>query len=195
MANRLIPASNEKAKEIKKMLPLAKNSIESKRIMIMCVYIWGKNVAETKEILNVSSKTVEENIQRYIDDESWFYKTNYKWRQLTNERKVLEFEVTEMIEKAAREKENVDILDVNKSINRKYGMQKLDYHQTRWLVRRVINANYQKPYVKNHKQPEGAKEILNERFTDALLEIWTKTNTIDGQDIKNKKTKNWGIIT
>ena len=76
-----------------------------------------------------------------------------------------------MIVKAEKEEENIDILDVNKSINKKYGMQKLDYHQTRWLVRRAINANYQKPYVKNYKQPEGAKEILNERFTDALLEI------------------------
>lgn len=194
MANRLIPANENKVKELKKLLPLAKNSFESKRIMIMCVYMWGKNIWETRAIMNVSSKTVEENVHRYNKDEIWFYKTHYTWRKLTKEREELQSDVHALIIESENTESNIDILDVSRTINRKYWIQKLDYHQARWLVRRALHANYQKPYVTSHKQSENAKELFEASLNDWVICIWSKTKTFDEESVKNKKTKFIGII-
>ena len=191
MAKRLIEANIEESKNTKKLLNECKNSVESKRVMIMVVYLWGSNTTETRKSLQVSSWTVEKVVRLYIANKTSFYKTNLKWRQLTDDKKELLWKISWMIIKSNKAEENIDILDVNRTINREYGMQKLDYHQTRWLVRKVLDANYQKPYVKNYKQPDNAEQILNDRLTKALIDVWSKTNTIDAEDIKNKKTKFW----
>ena len=187
MAKRLIEANIEESKNTKKLLNECKNSVDSKRVMIMVVYLWGSNTTETRKSLQVSSWTVEKVVRLYIANKTSFYKTNLKWRQLTDDKKELLWKISWMIIKSNKAEENIDILDVNRTINREYGMQKLDYHQTRWLVRKVLDANYQKPYVKNYKQPDNAEQILNDRLTKALIDVWSKTNTIDAEDIKNTK--------
>lgn len=191
MSKRLIPADQQIAKKLKSMLPEAKNSIESKRIMIMVVYMWWANMPETKKILKVSSSTIEKTVRRYLINQEWFYKTNLKGRQYSDEKKILLSEITELIKESDAKEENIDILDVNRTINNKYWMQKLDYHQTWSLVRGALKMNYQKPFVKNIKQPINAQEILMERFTEAIIHIWLETKTLDEKDILNKKTKFW----
>jgi hypothetical protein len=49
--------------------------------------------------------------------------------------------------------------------------------------------------VTNHKQPENAKEIFEERLTEWILHIWIQTKTFDEKNIKNKKTKFERITT
>ncbi|MCS6983250.1 MAG: hypothetical protein NZL83_03670 [Candidatus Absconditabacterales bacterium] len=139
MSKRLIPARNEKVQELKKILPCAKNSLERTRIMIMCVYMGGKNIAETKaetkKYLTFYQKLVKNIYQRYLmksdvirhiihEDNGQMKKRDENLRELKCEKKL-------------KEKKTIDIRDVNKGINKKYGMQKLHYHQTWWLVKKA----------------------------------------------------------
>lgn len=191
MSKRLIPADKETAKKIKAMLPKASNSIEHKRIMIMVVYMWWENMTQIQKILKVSGETVKKTVQKYIANQETFYKTNLKWRQYSPEKKKLLIEISDLIKKSEKENENIDIPDVNRIINNKYWIEKLNYHQTRSLVRRGLNMNYQKPFVTNIKKPTNAEEILMERFTEAVVKVWLETKTLDENGILNKKTKFW----
>jgi transposase len=193
MSNRLLPVDHQIAKNLKAMLPKAKNSIETKRITIMVIYMWWANIPTTKKILKVSSSTVENTVKKYIIDQENFYKTNLKGRQYSDEKKVLLAEISELVKKSDKDNENIDIPDVNRIINKRYWIEKLDYHQTRSLVRSVLKMNYQKPFVTNIKKPTNAEEILMERFTEAVIKVWLETNTLDEKDILNKKTKFWVI--
>lgn len=194
MSNRLIPADNKISKKIKAMLTKAGNSIETKRIMIMIAYMWWENMTQIQKTLKVSGETVKKTVKRYIADQETFYKTNLKGRQYSEEKQKLLNEINELITESEKKKENIDIIDVNRIINKKYWIEKLNYHQTRSLVRRTLKMNYQKPFVTNINQPSNAQEMLMDRFTEALAQIWLATNTLDEKDILNKKTKFWDFI-
>ncbi len=194
MSFRKIPVNIEEVKRLKKELKNAKNSIETKRITILISYLWWLNIRQVVKALQVSSSTTEIVINKYIEDPHKFYLTNLKWKQMTKEKEDLKNEVSTLIVEANKKEENVDILDIQRTINKKYWVEKLNYHQARSLVRKCLKSNYQKPYVTNHKQPENAKEIFEERLTEWILHIWSQTKTFDEENIKNKKTKFGRII-
>lgn len=188
---RLLPQNISETKRLKTILKDAKNSVESRRIMIAIVYMGGKNMEETCSALQTSFWTVSTTMRAYKKDKVSFYKTAFKGRMLSKEKIELKNEVEKMIIEAETKQENIDIQDVRRIINKKYKKEILTYHQAWSLVRMRLRSNYQKPYVKSHKQPENAEDILKERFTEALIKIGLEEKLIDGRDIKNKKTKSW----
>lgn len=190
MRQRKIIANTEEAKKLKTIIKLVKNNTEINRINIMIIYLWWKNTTETRKILQVSSRTVEETVDRYLHDKDNFYKTNFVWRLLSNEKKELIEEVKNIVIKSTENEENLDINDVLKIINSKHKKEVLNYRQTWNILRNNIKCNYQKPYVKNYKQPENAKEILQSRLHDAIIQIWEKEWIVFTTCDNNKKTRN-----
>ncbi len=195
MSFRKIPVNLEEVKRLKKEIKNAVNSIQIKRITIMISYLWWLNMNKTVKALKISSRTIENTINKYMEDPQKFYLTNLKWKQMTKEKEELKNEVNTLITETNAKEENIDILDIQRIINKKYWVEKLNYHQARSLIRRCLKSNYQKPYVTNHKQPENAKEIFEERLTEWILHIWIQTKTFDEKNIKNKKTKFERITT
>ena len=191
MANRKIPANIEEAKSLKNLIKLSKNNTEINKINIMIVYLWWKNTTETRKILQMSSRTVEDTISKYLLDKKNFYKTNFVWKSISKEKEKLKIEIQEMISNCKEKQENLDINDIRSIINKKYKKEVLTYSQARSLIRKDLKCNYQKPYVKNYKQPEGSKKILNERLWDAIIDIWEKEGAVFVEDINNKKTRIW----
>ena len=187
---RLLPVDIEETKVLKQQLNVAKNNVERKRITIAILYMWGESMEEVSVSLHVSFWTVSWTMRAYKADKDNFYKTKFKWRKLSKEKEKLTIEVKSIIETSNKNSENLDIQDVRRMINRKYQKEVLTYHQAWELIRKKLHSNYQKPYVKSHKQAENAEEILKERLTQAVVEVWVAEKlVIDGKDIKNKKTK------
>ena len=195
--NRKIPVQKDKVKELKKIFKNTKNTVESKRLNIMIVYLGWENSERTSEILWVSKSTVQTTINRYINDPKFFYKTKYKGKIETNDRKELKRETKKIVESMIDKAENPDINKIVRAINRKYKKKNkwepiINYHWMRWILRKNFKYNYQKPFVKNNKQPENAEDIVKERLTESIIEIQVEENIdVDNVAIKNKKTKFW----
>jgi hypothetical protein len=154
----------------------------------MIVYLWWKNTKKTAETLAISEWTVNWALKSYCKNKNTFFKTNYQWRMISQENQKLLDEAKKVISDSSKSWEQIDIMDVKDRVNRKYKKEVLNYRKTWWLVRKILECNYQKPFVKNHKQPEYAKEILSGRLRKALTTIWIKERVIDAESIKNKKT-------
>ncbi len=197
--NRKIPVQKDTAKQLKKMLKCSNNSTELKRINIMIVYLGWENSSRTSEILWVSKWTVQNVITKYVNDPKWFYKTNYKGKIETEERKELKKKTKDLVETMLSKEENPDINKILREINRIYSKKNkgepiINYHWMRRILRKYFKYNYQKPFVKNNKQPENAEEIVKERLTEAIIEIQVEENfDVDTVAIKNKKTKFWEV--
>jgi len=191
---RRVPVNKVKVKELKLLLKNCKNSTEQKRIQIMVVYLWWKDSSITANILNVSKQTVQNTIDRYMEDEDNFYKTNYKWKIETKERKKLKLEVKELVEEWIEKEKFHDINGILRTINKRYDKEVTNYHWMRWIIREALGYNYQKPFVRNKKKPEYAKEIIKGRLTKAIIKVWLNELDVDSFAIKNKKTKFWEII-
>ena len=190
MLRRKIEVNPEEVKRLKKELKNAKNSIESKRIMIMITYLWWKGMRQTARILNVSTDTVEKTVNRYIKDKYNFYKTNYRWRKVSEKSKRIMRKLNKLVEEKINKWEYVDIKDIEKEYNRK-NEEKLSYFKIWWYLRRRLRYNYQKPYIKDKRQPEQAEEILKWRLTKEIIRIWIEEREIDAYAIKNKKNIFW----
>lgn len=186
---RKVLVDNTKAKEIKSLYIDCKNDVERKRITIMSVYLWWKDTKKTAKILWISVWTVTSTIALYIQDPEWFYKTNYKGKIVSKERKELKEAVKEYVEKKIDSMENIDINWVLRDMNRKYKKEVTTYNWMRWILRKDQQYNYHKPFVINQKQSEYAEEIIKWRLTKSILEVALEENNIDAQSIKNKKTK------
>lgn len=188
---RLIPVDVNAAKELKNLLKEAKNNAERKRINIMAVYLWWQWIEAVSKILHVSMWTVSLLANKYKECRKDFFRTKYVWRKRTPEREKIKEEIEELIKQAKEKDENLDIMDIRDMINKKHKEEVLTYHQAWEFTRKVLNLNYQKPYVRNHKQAENAKEILQERLTEAIVKVGEERKIIDAWAIKNKKTKIW----
>jgi hypothetical protein len=178
-----------KAKEVKNLLKLCKNDIERKRITIMSVYLWWKDTDKTASILWVSVWTVTRTIALYIEAPEWFYKTSYKGKIVTDERKKLKEEVKAYVEKKIENMENIDINWVLRDLNKKNNKETTTYNWMRRILRKNLNYNYHKPFVTNQKQSEHAEKVVKWRLTKAILEVALEEKNIDAESIKNKKTK------
>ena len=187
---RLVEINKEEAKELKKKLKEAKNSVEAKRIMIMINYLRWSNTDKVVKNLWVSKWTVLNTIHAYIKDKENFYKTNFTWKRASNKSKKIKERIKDIIEDKLNKWELVDIKDVEEEYNKK-SEEKLEYHQVWWYIRKVLWYNYQKPEVKDKRQDEHAKEIFKWRLTKAIIEIWIEEKKIDAYAIKNKKTIFW----
>ena len=184
----------EKAKKVQKLISKCKNNTERKRVMIISIYLKWKSIEETVKILSSSTKTVCETIGLYQEDQEWFFKTNYKWKIESKNRKELKLEIKEFVDKKIEKQENIDINEVLRHINRKYNQEILNYNWIWWLLRKRFKYNYQKPFVTNKKKSKHAKEIIKWRLTKTIIEIWKEEFDVDAVTIKNKKTKFWEII-
>ena len=194
MTKRKIAPNPEEVKRLKKELKNAKNSIESKRIMIMITYLWWKGMNQTSKILSTSSDTVKKTISRYIENKYDFYKTNYTWRKTSEKSKKIMNELNKLVEEKINKWEYVDIKDIEKEYNRK-NKEKLSYFKVWWYLRERLWYNYQKPYIKDKRQPENAEEIAKWRLTKEIIRIWIEEKEIDAYAIKNKKNIFWENIT
>lgn len=191
--NRKVPVQPTEVKRLKKLLKECKNSTENKRINIMIVYLWWKDNNKTSKILWVSKATVSKTIDRYIKDKKTFYKTNYKWKIETTERKQIKKEAKEIAEKMIENNENPDINWILRRINQKHQKEVLTYHWMWRILRKRHKYNYQKPFVKNKKQSKHAEKIVKWRLTKAVIEVQMEENIdVDPVAIKNKKIKIWG---
>jgi len=192
---RKIPVDKEKAKALKKLLKICKNSIEQQRVSIMIVYLWWKSTGEVSKILWVSKWTVQAATDKYLIDKENFYKTKYKGKIEKKERISLKEEVKEYIEKNIEEGEHIDINTVLRYINKKHNKEVIDYHGMWRIIRSWYWYNYQKPFVRNKKQSDHAKEIIKGRLTKAIIKVWIEERDIDASAIKNKKTKFWEVTS
>jgi hypothetical protein len=77
-------------------------------------------MTQIQKTLKVSGETVKKTVKRYIADQETFYKTNLKGRQYSEEKQKLLNEINELITESEKKKENIDIIDVNRIINKKY---------------------------------------------------------------------------
>jgi len=71
----------------------------------------------------------------------------------------------------------------------------LSYFKVWWYLRERLWYNYQKPYIKDKRQPENAEEIAKWRLTKEIIRIWIEEKEIDAYAIKNKKNIFWENIT
>jgi hypothetical protein len=193
MSNRKLPIDKEESKRVRGMLSQCKNSVERLRVMIVATYLWGKNTAETYASLWTFQSTVVKVIQQYVEDKDWFYKTKYKWKKTSEKNQKLKEDIKRYIEKWIEASNPIDINDVRKAMNKKYGEDVINYVQCRSIIRQHFKYNYQKPYVTSRKQPEHAKDIAEWRLRKAIFRIGIEEKKIDAQAIKNKKTKFWGV--
>lgn len=184
---RLLEINKEEAKELKKKLKEAKNSVEAKRIMIMINYLRWSNTDKVVKNLWVSKWTVLNTIHAYIKDKENFYKTNFTWKRASKKSKKIKERIKNIIEDKLNKWELVDIKDIEEEYNKK-SEEKLEYYQVWWYIRKVLWYNYQKPEVKDKRQDEHAEEIFKWRLTKAIIEIWIEEKEIDAHAIKNKKT-------
>lgn len=191
---RKLPMNKESVKLLKKVMKDCKNTVEQQRVNIMIVYLWGKNISETTEILWVSSWTVQSTINKYIKNKDNFHKTKYKGKIETKKRIELKSEVKEFIEKNMDEWEHIDVNTVLRKVNKKYWEEVIDYHGMWWIIRKWFWYNYQKPFVRNKKQSEHSEKIFKGRFTKAVIKVWIEEKDIDAYAIKNKKTKFGKVI-
>jgi len=186
---RKIPVNIEEVKKLKLLLKNCKNSVEQKRVQIMIVYLWWKSADNTAYILNISKWTVQNVTDLYIKDKENFYKTNYKWKVETEERKKLKLEVKELVEEWINKNKFFDINGILRTINKRYNKEVTNYHWMRWIIREALAYNYQKPSVRNQKKPKFAEEIIKGRLTKAIIQVWLKEVDVDSFAIKNKKNK------
>lgn len=184
---RLLEINKEEAKELKKKLKEAKNSVEAKIIMIMINYLRWSNTDKVVKNLWVSKWTVLNTIHAYIKDKENFYKTNFTWKRASKKSKKIKERIKNIIEDKLNKWELVDIKDIEEEYNKK-SEEKLEYYQVWWYIRKVLWYNYQKPEVKDKRQDEHAEEIFKWRLTKAIIEIWIEEKEIDAHAIKNKKT-------
>lgn len=180
-----------KAKELKKELKKAKNSVEAKRIMIMINYLSGNNTDEVVKMMIVGKSTVMNSINRYIKDPENFYKTKFTGKRRTKESNMIVKKIDKIIKKKEENKEYMDINDILEAYNRSSKGKKISYRKCWEIVRKVLRYNYQKPYIEDTRQSEYAKEILSGRLRKAITKIGIEEKLIDADDIKNKKTKFW----
>ena len=84
--NRLLSINKEEAIRLKNELKYVKNSIESKRINLMIVYL-STNISWNKvwDMLKISHWTVSNTIKEYIKDPEKFYKTNFTGKRRTKD--------------------------------------------------------------------------------------------------------------
>jgi len=190
---RKVPASKIKAKELKLLLKNCRNSIEQKRIQIVITYLLWNDIENTTKILWVSIRTVQKVVDLYSKDETNFYKTNYKWKIETEERKNLKSEIQELVEEWINKNSFFDINNILRTINKKHNKEVTNYHWMRWIIRKYLDYNYQKPFVTNKKKPKFAEEIIKGRLTKAIIKVWLNEFDIGSSAIKNKKTKFWEI--
>lgn len=184
---RKLPKDTEKAKELKKRLKECTNSIESKRMNIMIVYLNWSNVVEVQNTLWVSWYTVIQTINRYIEDQDNFYKTKYPWRPKSNEWKTIEERINKIIVDAYEKWEYLDIHWIQERYNKKYKKSKiLNYRQTWTVVRERLKYKYQKPYIVDKRKPENAEKIVKERIREAIEKV-AKKEWIEVKRLKNKK--------
>jgi hypothetical protein len=162
--------------------------------MIMITYLWWKGMNQTSKILSTSSDTVKKTISRYIENKYDFYKTNYTWRKTSEKSKKIMNELNKLVEEKINKWEYVDIKDIEKEYNRK-NKEKLSYFKVWWYLRERLWYNYQKPYIKDKRQPENAEEIAKWRLTKEIIRIWIEEKEIDAYAIKNKKNIFWENIT
>ncbi len=192
---RKIPADKNKAKEVKRLLKECKNTIEQKRVNIMVVYLWWADMAWVYKALWGSKSTIENTIKKYLEDETTFYKTQYKGKIVTEERKNLKEQIREKVENSIEEGNHIDISDIVRHINKAYNKEVIDYQWVWRILRKFFWYNYQKPFVRNKKSSEYAKEIIKWRLTKTIIKVWLEENNIDAESIKNKKMKIWRVTT
>jgi len=186
---RKIEKNIKKAKELKKELKKAKNSVEAKRIMIMINYFSGNNTDEVVKMMVVGKSTVMNSINRYIKDPKWFYKTKFTGKRRTKESRKMINKIDKIIKKKEKNKEYMDISDILEVYNRSSKCKEITYNKCWGIIRRVLRYNYQKPYIEDTRQSKYAKEILSWRLRKAITKIGIEERLIDADDIKNKKTK------
>lgn len=193
--NRKIKINKEEAKRIKKeILPKAKNNIERKRINSIIAYLNWMSTLDIYNKLWISKNVVTNVTNLYMKDKDNFYQTNYKWKIETQEWKIITERVINILNEYNESGKMIDIQTLWKEYNKRYKSSKiLEYDQVWYIVRRKCKFNYQKPYIKDKRQPKKAKKILKDRIQEwyekALEKEW-----IEVTRLKNKKISNQANI-
>jgi len=139
---RKILACKDKLKLLKSLFKNCKNSTEQNRIQIAITYMLWNDIEKTTKILWVSIRTVQKVIDLYSKNETDFYKTNYKWKVETEERKKLKSEVKELVEEWIDKEKFHDINGVLRTINKRYNKEVTNYNWMRWIIRRWLNLKF-----------------------------------------------------
>lgn len=193
--NRKIEINKEEAKRIRKeILPKAKNNIERKRINSIIAYLNWMSTLDIYKKLWISKNVVTNVTNLYMKDKDNFYQTNYKWKIETQEWKIITERVINILNEYNESGKIIDIQTLWKEYNKRYKSSKiLEYDQVWYIVRRKCKFNYQKPYIKDKRQPKKAKKILKdsiqEWYEKALEKEW-----IEVIRLKNKKISNQANI-
>lgn len=188
---RKVEKSIEEAKRLKKEMKHAKNSVESKRIMIMINYLSWNNTDDVVKMMVVGKSTVLNAINAYIEDPKSFYKTKFTWRRRTKKSNEVINKIDKIIKKKEEKGEYMDINDILYTYNMSSKGKEITYKKCWKTIRQILWYNYQKPYIRDTRQSEYAEEILNGRIRKAITNVWIKEKMIDADDIKNKKTNFW----
>ena len=160
----------------------------------MIAYLKWAKYCEIVKLWLWDNKTISKVIKSYIEDPENFYKTNYKWKIQTNNRKKVEEDLNKIIIQYEKEGKLLDIISLQEIYNKwKKEKKILNYNQVRIIVRRRLKLKYQKPYIKDSRKPKDAEEQLTNNIRITMWEIAEKEWFEDSR-LKNKKIKNWGAF-
>jgi len=176
MRNKKISINKEESKRLKKELKNAKNRTEARRIQIMVAYLNWLDYRAIKKAWIASFETISRTIDRYKEDPQFFYKSNYKGRVLSDEKKKQIKRVRIIIEEAESEGKYLDIKEVLNKYNSKFQNEQLIYSKIWLIIRKNLKYNYQKPYVIDKRKPDNAEQILEERLSDKIDQVVEKEN-------------------
>lgn len=137
-----------------------KNNVEIKRIDIAIEQINWKGYKEIKKNLNCWESNISYVKKAYARDKNTFYKTNYRWAKETYKEnytnKILKFIKEKIINnKWSSIRDIVEFLWLERN--------KKSYNSVRYITRRRLQLNYQKPYIKDKKSPDNAEDILKKK--------------------------------
>lgn len=172
MWRRALEVDIEKAKEVDNLLKEAKNNIERKRIMAMSAYLRWLSYIEIEKAWLWTDTVMSNIIKKYKINQTTFYKTNYNWKPISQERQIIYDRVREIIDNWLEKWDLLDLEEVQRRYNNKYWKHhRISYKQTWDIVRDRLKYKYQKPYIIDKRKPENADQILKERFEEAINEI------------------------
>lgn len=195
MNKRKVPIDKEKAKQISKLFSKANNNAERKRIQVMVSYLNWLNYKKIIESWIANNTCIKITIERYIENENNFFKTNRTWRQYSNERDIITNEIEKIIKEESKKWHLIDIHTLRDIYNRRNKKWKiLKYKQVWYVVRKRLKLKYQKPYIKDKRRPIDAESILRSRIEEGYKKVLEK-EWFEENRLKNKKIWNWFNIT
>lgn len=159
---KLIDYEKEELKEFDKQLKIYSNHHKMyTRILAVKMVKQGETRTRVAEFLNINRQTVGRWVKQY--DEYGFEGLKPDYSNCGAECRLTNEQLGEIYEIITNPKEHYDIKRTRKLIKDKYNID-YSYKQVWVIVRKKLNLNYRKPYIKFNESPENADEDLKKKL-------------------------------